>query len=373
MGPEVEPDPPGSRSVAGVAGTGGDDVIGPAAPLAAGLAHAVRPLPGPPAAIALTPILSARYRENDLARIRAAAPGARLVSVSLEGLADGSLDDVEVMLRGPLPAVTFDRLLARCPELRWVHSATAGVERVLTPSAARRGLLITNARGVFSRPIAEYVLMMMLAVVRRLPQLLELQRERTWQPLAAQEMRDVTVGIVGLGSIGKAVATLASAFGSRVIATRRQGPTDSAGPVSSVDRILPHDRLPELLAESDFVVLALPLTATTDRLMDAGRFAMMKPGAWLINVARGRLVDERALVRALRDGQIGGAVLDTILEEPLPATSPLWSTPNLIITPHTSWSSGRVLDRSIALFCENLERYRDGEPLINAVDPTVGY
>jgi phosphoglycerate dehydrogenase-like enzyme len=275
------------------------------------------------------------------------------------------------MLRGPLPAATFDRLLARCPELRWVHSATAGVERVLTPSAARRGLLITNARGVFSRPIAEYVLMMLLAVVRRLPQLLELQRERTWQPLAAREMRDVTVGIVGLGSIGKAVAMLASAFGSRVIATRRQGPGDAS--VGGVERILPHDRLPELLAESDFVVLALPLTATTDRLMDGARLAMMKPGAWLINVARGRLVDERALVRVLRDGQIGGAVLDTILEEPLPPTSPLWSTPNLIITPHTSWSSGRVLDRSIALFCENLERYGEGEPLINAVDPTVGY
>jgi phosphoglycerate dehydrogenase-like enzyme len=212
----------------------------------------------------------------------------------------------------------------------------------------------------------------MLAVIRRLPQLFELQRERTWQPLAAQEMRDVTVGIVGLGSIGRAVATLASAVGSRVIATRRQSAGD--GPdVAGVDRVLSDDRLPELLAESDFVVLALPLTATTDRLMDATRLAMMKPGAWLINVARGRLVDERALVRALRDGLIGGAILDTILEEPLPATSPLWSTPNLIITPHTSWSSGRVLERSIALFCENLERYREGEPLINAVDPTVGY
>ena len=295
------------------------------------------------------------------------------MSVSLEGLADGPLDEVEVMLRGPLPAATFDRLLARCPNLRWVHSATAGVERVLTPSAARRGLLITNARGVFSRPIAEYVLMMMLAVVRRLPQLLELQRERTWQPLAAQEMRDVTVGIVGLGSIGKAVATLTSAVGSRVIATRRQGPASPDATHPGVERVLAHDQLPELLATSDFVVLALPLTASTDRLMDATRLAQMKPGAWLINVARGRLVDERALVRALRDGQLGGAVLDTILEEPLPPTSPLWTTPNLIITPHTSWSSGRVLDRSIALFCENLERYRNGEPLINAVDPAVGY
>ena len=381
MTAEVEPDPPagldrptaqtptgGARAATGGPGAATE----PSPPAMAG--PAPERSPSPPAAIALTPILSSRYRENDLERIRGAAPGARLVSVSLEGLADGPLDDVEVMLRGPLPAATFDRLLARCPNLRWVHSATAGVERVLTPSAARRGLLITNARGVFSRPIAEYVLMMILAVVRRLPQLLELQRERTWQPLAAQEMRDVTVGIVGLGSIGKAVATLTSAVGSRVLATRRQG-ADVAGAAAhpGVERIFGHDRLSEMLAECDFVVLALPLTATTDRLMDAARLGQMKPGAWLINVARGRLIDERALVRALRDGHLGGAILDTILEEPLPATSPLWATPNLIITPHTSWSSGRVLDRSIALFCENLQRYAAGEPLVNAVDPAVGY
>src|SRR4051794_12458606 len=160
---------------------------------------------GVPAAIGLSPILSARYKPEHLARIADAAPGSRLVSVSLEGLADGDLSDVEVLLRGPLPTLVFDRLLSRCPRLRWVHSATAGVERVLTPAAIERGLLITNARGVFSAPIAEYVLMMILAVSRRLPQLLELQRERTWQPLEANELADVTVGVIGLGSIGRRV------------------------------------------------------------------------------------------------------------------------------------------------------------------------
>ncbi len=155
-----------------------------------------------PSAIALTPILSARYREEDLTRIAAAAPGARLVSVSLEGLSDSPLDDVEVLLRGPMPAASFDRLLARCPRLAWVHSATAGVERLLTVEAAGRALTITNARGVFSEPIAEYTMMMILAVVRRLPELLELQRERTWQPLPARELRQVTIGIVGFGSMG---------------------------------------------------------------------------------------------------------------------------------------------------------------------------
>lgn len=329
-----------------------------------------------PAAIAITPILSARYREEDLARIRAAAPRARLVNVSLEGLSDSSLDDVEVLLRGPMPAASFDRLLSRCPRLRWVHSATAGVERVLTPEAAARGLTITNARGVFSEPIAEYTLMMILSVLRRLPELMELQRERTWQPLPAREMHQVTIGIVGLGSIGRTVARLALAFGARVIATRKEpdAARDLTDPIpDGMDRILAHDQLPELLAESDFVVLALPLTRETDRLMNGPRLARMKPGSWLINIARGQLVDQRALLRALRSGPLAGAVLDTIWEEPLPPSSPLWDAPGLIITPHTSWSSGRVLDRSIELFCENLQRYREGRPLRNLVDPEAGY
>ncbi|HWH24587.1 MAG TPA: D-2-hydroxyacid dehydrogenase [Candidatus Limnocylindria bacterium] len=326
---------------------------------------------GVPAAIALSPILSARYREQHLERVAAAAPGSRLVSVSLEGLADSDLSDVEVLLRGPLPMGIFDRLLARCPRLMWVHSATAGVERVLTPTALERGLAITNARGVFSDPIAEYVMMMVLAVSRRLPQLLELQRERTWQPLEATEMRELTVGVVGLGSIGRRVAELALGFGCRVVATRRS----AAAEPDLDERIetLPAEGLPQLVAESDFIVLALPLTADTEDTFDAELLAQAKPGAWLINVARGALVDERALVRALREGPLGGAVLDAFRQEPLPADSTLYDVPNLIITPHTAWSSRRVLDRSIALFCDNLERFRRGEPLENLVDPTAGY
>ncbi|HLY15024.1 MAG TPA: D-2-hydroxyacid dehydrogenase [Candidatus Limnocylindrales bacterium] len=343
---------------------------------------------GVPAAIALSPILSARYRSRDLERIRAAAPGARLVMVSFEGLADGPVDDVEVLLRGFLSADAFDRLLARTPRLAWVHSATAGVERVLTPASRQRGLVITNARGVFSQPIAEYVLMMILAVSRRLPQLLELQRERTWQPLEGAELGDVTVGVVGLGSIGRAVARLATAFGCRVIATRRRSEVGSAaGAVSGPDagvasdagddlalsRVLGPEGLPELLAESDFVVLAAPLTPTTENLIDDAALEAMKPGAWLINVARGRLVDERALLRAAREGQIGGAILDTFRDEPLPATSPFYGLDNVIVTPHTSWSSGRVLDRSMELFTTNLRRFAKGEPLANVVDPAAGY
>jgi len=338
---------------------------------------------GAPAAIALTPILAARYRARDLEAIRAAAPGARLVTIGFDGHPDGPLDDVEVMLRGRLPAETFDRVLARAPLLRWVHSATAGVERVLTPASRARGLVITNARGVFSRPIAEYVMLMILSAARRLPQLLELQAERTWQPLEARELRDLTVGIVGLGSIGRAVGALATAFGCRVMATRRRPEAGAEGHDGAgdepflgrlmLDRVLPPEQLPDLLAECDFVVLAAPLTDDTRGLISDDAIARMRPGAWVINVARGELVDERALTRALRDGRLGGAVLDTFLEEPLPANSPLYDVPNLIITPHTAWSSTRVLERSVDLFAENLRRYAEGRSLVNVVNPSAGY
>jgi phosphoglycerate dehydrogenase-like enzyme len=296
-----------------------------------------------------------------------------------------------VLLRGPMPMGVFDRILARAPRLMWVHSATAGVERVLTPAALERGLAITNARGVFSDPIAEYVLMMILVASRRLPLLLELQQERTWQPLEGREMADVTVGIVGLGSIGRRVAELALTMGSRVVATRRHGSLDGSGSGSGAEAaegagadsdedellalidVLPADGLPQLMSQSDFVVLALPLTTDTADLFDAEMLSHSKPGSWLINIARGALVDERALIRAVRSGQMGGAVLDAFREEPLPADSELYTTPNIIVTPHTSWSSGRVLDRSIELFCDNLERFRRGEPLLNLVDPSAGY
>jgi phosphoglycerate dehydrogenase-like enzyme len=336
-----------------------------------------------PAAIALSPILSARYRTRDLDRIREAAPGARIVMLSIEGIPDSPLDDVEVMLRGPLPAAVFDRVLLRAPRLRWVHSATAGVERVLTPASRERGIVITNARGVFSRPIAEYVMLMILAVSRRLPQLLELQRERTWQPLEAVELRDVTVGIIGLGSLGRAVGALATAFGCRVIAVRRRAEAGSAPTAAELvemplgeamlERVVGPAGLPDLMAESDFVVLAAPLTPDTQGMIGEQALARAKPGSWLINVARGALVDERALLRALRSGSLGGAVLDTFVEEPLPPTSPFYDLPNVILTPHTSWSSGRVLDRSVDLFCENLRRFAAQEPLLNVVDPTAGY
>ena len=362
---------------------GGERPSPGAIPGPAGTGSGTGAAPGP-LSIALGEVLWARYGPEDVARIHEAAPGARLVSVAADGSADGPLDDVRVLFRGSsLGGDALDRVLARAPRVEWIHSASVGVERLLTPLTLQRGIVVTNGRGVFSRPIAEYVLMMVLATARRLPALLELQRERTWQPLQGEELRDLTIGIVGFGSIGRAVASYAAAVGARVVAVRRHPERgveaeadveEEALPATPrADLVLPPSGLPDLLAQSDYVVLALPLTGGTEALIDDAALAAMKPGAWLVNVARGRLVDEAALQRALRQGRLGGAVLDAFREEPLPTTSPLYALPNVIVTPHTSWSSSRVRARSIEVFAANLARFVHGEPLHNVVDLRSGY
>jgi phosphoglycerate dehydrogenase-like enzyme len=327
---------------------------------------------GSPLAIAISPILTGRDAFGSMReQILEAAPGTRVIPVSADGVADESLDEVEVLLRGwSLGGEPLDRLVGRAPRLRWIHSVSVGVESVLTPCTLVRGLTVTNGRGVFDQPIAEYVMTMILSICRGLPQLLELQRERTWQPIEAQEMSQVTIGLVGLGGIGCEVAKLTRPFGSRIVAIRRR---PEAGPVDGVELLGGMDALPKLLAVSDFVVLAVPLTIETDALLDDIALSAIKPGAWVINVARGGLIDEGALLRALRSGPLGGAVLDTFRQEPLPETSPYYRLSNCIVTPHTSWSSGAVLGRTFDVFCENLRRYRAGEPLKHVVDPTAGY
>jgi phosphoglycerate dehydrogenase-like enzyme len=304
-----------------------------------------------------------------------AVPGTRVVAISREGLvhddAEAALGSARVLLRGGVPATVLDHVIGRAPHLEWIHSLSAGVDRVATPAVRARGLTVTNARGVFSRPIAEYVVMMSLAIARRLPQLLELQRERTWQPLRGTELGGLTVGIVGYGSIGSEIARLLAPFDVSIIATRRR-PERGAGDQPNVE-LLGLDQLDDLLRRSDIVVVAAPLTEETAGMIGAEQLQEMRETAWLINIARGRLLDEMALRRALESGWIAGAVLDVFNEEPLPPDSPLYATPNAIITPHTSWSSDRVVDRSLELFVDNLRRFAAGQSLDNVVDLEAGY
>jgi len=322
-----------------------------------------------------TPILGAPLSRDLVSRIES-VDGVHCAQIAADGRIHGDADanafeDAEVLLLGSVPASVLDHVVTRSARLRWVHSAAAGVDRVTTPVVRERGLTVTNARGVFSRPIAEYVVMMSLAIARRLPQLLELQRERTWQPLRGRELSELTIGIVGYGSIGVELSQLLAPFGSRILATRRH-PERGAGDASNVE-LHGLDRLDEVLRASDIVVVAAPLTDETAGLIGAEQLAQMREDAWLINIARGRLIDEIALRRALQSGWIGGAVLDVFSEEPLAPDSPLYATPNLIITPHTSWASDRVAARTVDLFVENLRAFRAGEPMRNVVDLEAGY
>ena len=320
-----------------------------------------------------TPIFGSPLPSALIERIEA-VPGVRCQRISAEGRlhADESvLADAQVLLRGGIPASVLDHLLERAPKLRWVHSVSAGIEKVATPLVRSRSVTVTNARGVFSTPIAEYVVMMVLAIAKRLPQLLELQRERTWQPLRGRELSELTVGIVGFGSIGQEVARLLRPFGTRIIAARRH-PERGGGADGNIE-LLGLDELGVLLRRSDVVVVAAPLTGETTGLIGAAELQEMREDAWLINIARGRLIDELALRRALESGWIRGAILDVFAEEPLPPESPLYNVPGLLITPHTSWSTDGVLERSIDLFVANLRRFKAGQPLENVVDLEAGY
>ena len=325
--------------------------------------------------VLVTPILGAPLSRELVDRIES-ADGVRCARIASDGHIHGDADEAafdvaDVLLLGSVPASVLDHVVHRATRLRWIHSASAGVDRVTTPVVRERGLLVTNARGVFSRPIAEYVVMMSLAVARRLPQLLELQRERTWQPLRGRELSELTIGIVGYGSIGVEIARLLHPFGTRILATRRH-PERGTGDAPNVE-LHGLDQLDDVLRASDIVVVAAPLTDETAGLIGAEQLAQMRESAWLINIARGRLVDEIALRRALASGWIGGAVLDVFGEEPLSPDSPMYATPNLLITPHTSWASDRVAERTIDLFIENLHAFRTGEPMRNVVDLAAGY
>lgn len=323
-----------------------------------------------------SPLFGAPLDADAVARIESVA-GVRFVQMSRDGRvhddaqgADSDLGRARVLFRGGMPVAVLEHILERAPKVEWIHSFSAGVERVATPMVRERGLLVTNARGVFSRPIAEYLVMMLLAVARRLPQLLELQRERTWQPLRARELSAMTVGIVGFGSIGLDLARLLAPFGTKVVAVRRHPERGSEG---AEIEVLGPDGLDDLLRRSDAVVLTAPLTGETEDIIGPRELSLMRPRAWLYNIARGKLVDERALRTALGNGAIGGAVLDVFRDEPLPADSPLYDTPNLVLTPHTSWASDLVAQRSLDLFVGNLQRFVAGQPLDNLVDLDAGY
>jgi phosphoglycerate dehydrogenase-like enzyme len=261
--------------------------------------------------------------------------------------------------------------MSRAPLLKWLQLMSAGANRVLTDETRRSPLVITNVSGIHANPIAETVMGFMLMFVKKAPLCFELKQKREWQHFRTALLRGKTVGVVGLGHIGREVARLASAFGMRVVATRRSVTIGSRA--RYVDLLLPRGQLPQLLADSDFVVISAPLTPETDGLIGEAELRMMKSTAYLINVARGRIVDESVLARALAENWIAGAGLDVFVTEPLPADSPLWDLQNAILSPHISGVMENYSERATEIFLENLRRYVAGAKLINVVDKEKGY
>ena len=287
---------------------------------------------------------------------------------------DPILARTQVLLTNP---IVPDNILDRAPDLQWLQLTSAGVDRLFETDTVQSGRIsVTTATGMHAVPISEYVIGAMIAFAKGFPRSMRAQAEGQWRPYLAQELEDATVGIVGLGAIGHRVAELSKVLGMRVIAMRRTADRRMTGVEAgetAFDELLPPTDLDYLLRESDYVVLALPLTSGSHHLIGEAQLRSMKPNAVIVNIARGAVIDQKALVRALKEGWIAGAAVDVTDPEPLPSEDELWTLPNVMITPHVSGSTPRYLERAVDVFCDNLRRYVAGQALRNVVDVERGY
>ncbi|WP_375503974.1 D-2-hydroxyacid dehydrogenase [uncultured Nostoc sp.] len=295
----------------------------------------------------------------------------QFVRVDSDGNFDGDASNAEIYLNGfKLKPTTLHKVLAAAPGIRWQQTPSAGVNHILTPIFLQHDIILTNGAGVHAIPISEFVLTLILYHAKQLRQLQAAHDQRNWRKswLVLPELANSTVLILGTGNIGQAIAARAKAFGAKVWGGRRR-----PEPLPNFDKIVGTDEWHALLPEVDYIVVATPLTAETKGLIDEKVLRSLPSHAYLINVGRGAVVDESALTKALTEGWIAGAGLDTVSTEPLPPESSLWSLPNLFITPHTSAISPELKGRIANLFLDNLERYRAGQPLHNVVNKQAGY
>ena len=280
------------------------------------------------------------------------------------------LAQAEVMLDVDQPSTTD--FLQRAPNVRWIQTSSSGIgEWIRRLGLVESPVVVTNAAGLHARPLAEYVVFAMLYFARKWPRMVAEQRAHHWERCAIDTLNGKTLAIIGLGQVGRTVAHFAKPFDVRVIGIRRSG--SDSGADSGVDQVYRPDQLDDLLRQADFFVLSVPHTRETVGLIGARELALLKPGAVLVNIARGSIIDEPALIDSLRSGHLGGAALDVVSHEPLAEDSPLWDMPNVIITPHSMSTACDENERLTDLFCDNLRRYLSGEPLRNQFDKVRGY
>ena len=281
--------------------------------------------------------------------------------------------DEELLAELPAAEVFFGyhspEVFSVATNLKWMQTTSAGLDMMLTPEVRAMGLQVTNASGLHAAPVVETAWALTLAVSRYLKHFGQCQRDHVWDQFTPYDLNHRTAGVIGLGGIGRRYAKIAAAFGMRVIAVDKHV---SEKP-EEVEELWPLERLNDLCAEADVVMIACPATSETQGLIGAEQLALMKPTGIIINIARGGIIDEPALIECLNAGRIAGAGLDVTRIEPLPDDDPLWDTPRLVITPHIAgWSSDRS-QSVVRFFCDNLRRYKAGEPLRNLVDQQLGY
>jgi phosphoglycerate dehydrogenase-like enzyme len=269
------------------------------------------------------------------------------------------------------PRGLLDQVLAMAPRVRWIHSPAAGLDGLLSPAVVASPATLTNGRGVFSQSLGEFALAAILFFAKDLRRMVRSQQAGRWDPFDVDEIRFQTVGIVGYGDIGRACAQRAKAFGMRVLGLRKRPQESQDDPWAS--QIYGLSQLPEMLPQCDYVIAAAPLTPETRGMLGDAAFASMKPEAVFINVGRGPVVDEAALIRALESGRIRGAALDVFEVEPLPAGHPFYRLENVLLSPHCADHTRDWLDQAMLFFLENFARYHAGQPLLNVVDKQRGY
>jgi phosphoglycerate dehydrogenase-like enzyme len=265
----------------------------------------------------------------------------------------------------------LEAALPKASKARWIHGRFAGLDHVMFPELKATPLPFTNARGVYSQSLGEFVLAATLYFAKDIARMRRNQQAGRWAPFDILEISKQSMGIVGYGDIGRACARRAKAMGMRVLALRRRPELSDGDP--HVDRVYGWEHRLEMIAESDYVVCAAPLTAETQSMVSDAEFAVMKPSAVIINVGRGPVIDEPAMIRALESGRIKGAGLDVTAVEPLPADSPLYKMDNVLLSPHCADHTADWLNDAMKLFLQQLERFRKGQPLENLVDLTRGY
>jgi len=299
-------------------------------------------------------------------------PEMKIVHVTDVERLPAELADADIFVGSVLRPAQF----VAAKKLKWIHSTSAGVRQLMYPELRNSGVVITNASGIFSIPMAEHIIGLILALARNFPDTLRQQEKAIWsqqdlwdKPQHLAEVNGTLLLIVGYGSIGREVAKRAKALGMRVWGVTRSGKGDA----THAEKIVPSSELHNVLPHADYILLCAPETSETDSLIGAEQLAQMKRTARLINVGRGSLVDESALIAALESGALAGAAVDVAQTEPLPDSSPLWHAPNLFITPHTSALSDRLWPRETAMLVDLLERWFDGRELFNRVDFARGY